>query len=126
MAIERKSKQRDAILNELESRCDHPTAMQLYTAVREKFPNLSLGTLYRNLSQLEECGMIMRITDGNADHFDGNALPHPHFKCTVCEKVYDLQNFKNDSFEISENFINEIFGYSLIVYGKCTNCSTIN
>ena len=59
MAIERKSKQRDAIISELCSRYDHPTAMELYLSVREVIPNLSLGTLYRNLSQLEENGMVL-------------------------------------------------------------------
>ena len=60
MAIERRSKQREAIIENLQSRYDHPTAMELYLSVREVIPNLSLGTLYRNLSQLEDCGITSR------------------------------------------------------------------
>ena len=120
--IERKSKQRDAIINELCSRHDHPTAMELYTSVREIIPNLSLGTLYRNLSQLEENGMVLRIQDGSTDRFDGNVSPHAHFKCLCCGKVYDLMCFDNDTIIFNEDIIGKIAGYSLMAYGKCKFC----
>ena len=126
MAIERKSKQRDAIINELCSRYDHPTAMELYLSVREVIPNLSLGTLYRNLSQLEESGMVMRIPDGANDRFDGNAKPHVHFKCTSCGKVYDLMSFKNDSITFSDDIIGEVTNYSLMAFGSCKHCNKLN
>ncbi len=126
MAIERKSKQRDAILSELCSRCDHPTAMELYLSVRGVIPNLSLGTLYRNLSQLEESGLILRLPDGSNDRFDGNPNPHAHFKCSVCGKVYDLMSFKNDSISFSDEIISQVSSYSLIAFGKCINCTNIN
>ena len=106
MAIERKSRQRDAIINELCSRYDHPTAMDLYLSVREKIPNLSLGTLYRNLTQLEENGMVLRIPDGSTDRFDGNVNPHAHFKCLTCGNVYDLMNFEIESLAFSDEIIN--------------------
>ncbi len=125
MAIERKSKQRDAIINELCSRYDHPTAMELYTAVREIIPNLSLGTLYRNLSQLEESGLVLRIPDGANDRFDGNVHPHAHFKCSCCGNVYDLMSFQNN-LTFSDDIIYEVTNYSLIAFGKCKNCNQIN
>ncbi len=125
MAIERKSKQRDAIINELCSRCDHPTAMELYLSVREVIPNLSLGTLYRNLSQLEENGMVIRLQDGSNDRFDGNVNPHAHFKCSACGKLYDLMSFKNDSVIFNDEIINQVSSYSLIAFGKCINCANI-
>ncbi len=126
MAIERKSRQRDAILNELCSRCDHPTAKELYASVRKSIPNLSLGTLYRNLSQLEENGMVLRIPDGLIDRFDGNVSPHAHFKCCSCGKIYDLMSFKNDSLTFSDEIISEVISYSLIAFGKCKDCNKIN
>ncbi len=126
MAIERKSKQRDAIINELCSRYDHPTAMELYLSVREIIPNLSLGTLYRNLSQLEENGMLLRIPDGATDRFDGNANPHVHFKCSICGKVYDLMSFKNDSITFSDDIIGKVNNYSLMAFGECKHCNQIN
>jgi Fur family peroxide stress response transcriptional regulator len=126
VAIERKSKQRDAIISELCSRFDHPTAMELYLSVREKIPNLSLGTLYRNLSQLEENGMVLRIPDGATDRFDGNVNPHAHFKCTSCNQVYDLMSFKNDSLTFSDEIISQVNNYSLMAFGFCKNCNKIN
>lgn len=123
MAIERKSKQRDAIIAELKSRYDHPTAMELFIAVREKIPNLSLGTLYRNLSQLEQSGMIIKIPDGTQDRFDGNPAPHAHFKCNCCGKVYDIMSIKNYSFDCEDENIGQIYGYSLMLFGRCKGCN---
>ena len=126
MAIERKSKQRDAIINELCSRFDHPTAMDLYLSVREIIPNISLGTLYRNLTQLEENGMVLRIPDGSTDRFDGNVNPHAHFKCLTCGNVYDLTNFNINSLTFSDEIINKVTNYSLMAFGLCKNCNKIN
>ena len=126
MAIERKSRQRDAIINELCSRYDHPTAMDLYLTIREKIPNLSLGTLYRNLTQLEENGMVLRIPDGSTDRFDGNVNPHAHFKCLTCGNVYDLMNFEIESLTFSDEIINKVTNYSLMAFGLCKNCNKIN
>lgn len=122
MPIERKSRQRDAILNDLKSRYDHPTAKELYHSVRECIPNLSLGTLYRNLSQLEENGQIIRISDGTNDRFDANIAPHAHFKCLSCGKLYDIMSIKNDSYGFSDENIGQIYGFSLMLYGNCKIC----
>lgn len=119
---ERKSKQRDAIINELTSRCDHPTAMELYLAVRDIIPNLSLGTLYRNLSKLEEHNMLIRIPDGTTDRFDGNVNPHAHFKCSSCGKVYDIISVKNNFTSVNDSNIAHIDGYNLTLFGMCKSC----
>lgn len=119
---ERKSKQRDAIISELQSRCDHPTAMELYLSVRKVIPNLSLGTLYRNLAKLEENGMILRIPDGSTDRFDGHAEPHTHFKCSSCGKVYDILSYKNNFLYISDEKISQICSYNLMLFGICKSC----
>ncbi len=126
MAIERRSKQREAIINNLQSRYDHPTAMELYLSVREIIPNLSLGTLYRNLSQLEESGMVLRIPDGTNDRFDGNVNPHAHFKCSSCGNVYDLMSFKNDTLTFSDEIVGKVTNYSLMAFGLCKNCNQLN
>ena len=73
------SKQRDAIKNFLMTRKDHPTADVVYTKVREEFPNISLGTVYRNLTLLSEIGEITRIRVGDGiDHFDADISLHYH------------------------------------------------
>ena len=85
------SKQREAIKAFLMSRKDHPTADQIYTAVREDHPNISLGTVYRNLALLEEVGEIQRLhVNGNTDRFDADVSNHYHFVCDSCSCVQDI------------------------------------
>ena len=76
------SRQRESIRNFLMQRCDHPTAETVYLGIKEDFPNISLGTVYRNLSLLAELGEILKISVGNGpDRFDANLKPHYHFFC---------------------------------------------
>ena len=58
MQEKRYSRQRETIYENLKNRYDHPTAMELYMSVRDELPNLSLGTLYRNLSVLRDSGKL--------------------------------------------------------------------
>ncbi len=120
----RKSRQRDAILCNLRNRCDHPTAMELYLSVREEIPNLSLGTLYRNLNNLCEDGSILRLSSGGEEHFDAAVHPHPHLKCEKCGRFYDLPEFSSvlDSIPAFSAYPGKIHGYSLIFFGVCENC----
>ena len=90
MALIKRSRQREAILSELCGRTDHPTAEELYLSLKEELPNLSLGTVYRNLSLLSEEGIILKLSCGGADHFDGNTAQHYHFLCNRCGRLYDL------------------------------------
>ena len=86
------SRQRESIKANLMSRHDHPTADALYASIREEFPNISLGTVYRNLNLLVETGEILKLTCGNGpDHYDGNVAPHYHFVCRDCGQVYDME-----------------------------------
>lgn len=121
----KRSKQREAILKELCSRCDHPTADELYTALRKTMPSISLGTVYRNLALLNNEGLILKLSCGSADHFDGNPKPHYHFSCTHCGRVYDLDMPVHAELEAeaSEHTDGLIQTHSLIFYGKCRNCN---
>ncbi|MDY2937888.1 MAG: transcriptional repressor [Fusicatenibacter sp.] len=106
-------------------RHDHPTADMVYTDVRKEFPNISLGTVYRNLSLLSELGEIKRLATGDGpDRFDGITSPHNHFICRQCHSVEDLP--MEDISEIKEkagqNFDGFIEDYSVNFYGVCSNC----
>ena len=86
------SRQRESIKACLMSRKDHPTADALYTSIREQFPNISLGTVYRNLNLLVEMGLLHRIYTGmGADRFDAVVTAHPHLICSSCGGVFDLE-----------------------------------
>ena len=87
----RYSKQREAILNYLEKSTEHPTAEMIYDQIRRKIPNISLGTVYRNLANLVESGQIMKIRTRNETmRFDARIREHYHLQCRLCGKVEDL------------------------------------
>lgn len=122
------SRQRAAILSFLQSRKDHPTAELVYSSVKEEFPNISLGTVYRNLNQLAEAGMITKYSFGELgiDHFDYNTNPHQHFVCNCCNAVIDLPtDEKSFSFidqEAAKGFDGLIQGHRLYFCGICRDC----
>ena len=85
------SRQREAILNVLCSTKSHPTASWIYDNVRITLPNISLGTVYRNLALLESEGVIRKISVGdNHEHFDGDTTQHSHFYCKSCSQITDI------------------------------------
>ena len=85
------SRQRESIINCLKGRKDHPTADMIYASVREEYPKISLGTVYRNLSLLVDQGEILRFSCGEGqDHYDADTSQHYHFVCKKCRAVSDL------------------------------------
>lgn len=119
------SRQRERILKNLQSRRDHPTADMVYESVQVEEPNISLGTVYRNLSFLAENGQILKISTGiGPDHFDGFTEAHNHFVCRKCGRVLDLDYVADEKIiaNASKNFNGEIEGYDLQFYGTCEDC----
>ena len=91
MAIVRQSKKRDALLALLRNTDTHPSADQVYQALKPGYPGLSLATVYRNLSQLCEQGLAVRGgTVNGQERYDGRTRPHAHFICNRCGRVADL------------------------------------
>lgn len=119
------SRQRDAVRQNLMHRCDHPTAEMVYMDIKEDFPNISLGTVYRNLSLLSDLGEIQKITtSAGPDRFDGNPMPHCHFQCRICGCVLDIP-FEHQSelnTRAGRNFPGVIEGNSIQFYGLCPGC----
>lgn len=120
------SRQREAIKEFLMGRNDHPTADTVYTNIRQEFPNISLGTVYRNLALLADIGEILKIsTEDGGDRFDGNISPHYHFICTKCNQVIDLdmKSLEHINELASVNFGGQIIGHTAHFYGTCENCT---
>ena len=87
----RRSKQREAIISYLKSTPSHPTAYAIYEMVRKEIPDISLGTVYRNLRLLKQEDLILELDlTGNLSRFDGNTCPHYHFRCERCGRIFDL------------------------------------
>jgi Fur family peroxide stress response transcriptional regulator len=85
------SKKRDAILNLIQSTTVHPGARWVYERLKPAIPDLSLGTVYRNLNIFTEEGTALSLgVVGGEERFDGVTRPHPHLVCTRCGRVADL------------------------------------
>ncbi len=109
----------------LRSTKKHPTAEHVYTGLRESFPKLSLGTVYRNLNVLTECGEIVKLDCGDGvDHFDATVSPHYHFICSKCGSVMDMDMPLMETFDkrAAECFDGEIQGHRVYFYGRCKDC----
>ena len=124
------SRQREAVLTYLRSTKSHPTAEMIYLKIREEFPRISLGTVYRNLNLLAEQGDILRLNCGDGlEHFDATVEPHNHFICRECGAILDLEMSSIDRIDrvADENFSGKIEGHEIYFYGKCNKClNTVN
>jgi len=122
----RKTKQRDLILKTLRSTDTHPTADWIYEQVKQEIPNISLGTVYRNLGTLKEMGEILELNYGSKySRFDGNPHNHYHFVCESCGAVMDIEGFPVDK-ELDEKVAREndveVMFHRMEFYGLCGTC----
>lgn len=124
------SKQRQCIIENLKNRKDHPTAESLYLDLKKEMPNIGIATVYRNLSELCEEGMVLKIKSNiGPDRFDGNVTPHIHFMCEKCGKVDDVfinEGELNISDKVKDYIYNELGGIintsTISLNGICKNC----
>ncbi|MDD4291633.1 MAG: transcriptional repressor [Clostridia bacterium] len=84
------SKQRELVKAIVASSCAHPSATDIYLEARKTIPDISLGTVYRNLSLLSQSGEILRIPVDKGDRFDKTTCCHAHFCCVKCGRVFDV------------------------------------
>lgn len=123
------SRQREALLEVLKGTKCHPNADWIYEKVREIIPNISLGTVYRNLSKLSTDGVIQKIeVGGGSVHFDADISPHAHLVCTQCEKILDIYTdyslvLKSDA---EEKTGAKVCRCSVVFGGLCETCSAEN
>lgn len=121
----RSSKQRDAVLNVLRTSYDHPTADMVYERVKEKMPNISLGTVYRNLGQLHNEGIISVVESSDKKvHYEGNLEDHIHFLCKKCDVITDVF-CKSEVPPIFKDMGYEVENHKTVYYGICKGCRGI-
>ena len=121
----RNTRQRSVILEELRKLASHPTAAGLYEIVRRRLPNISLGTVYRNLELLARLGLIRKLEIGGRQaRFDGNADSHFHVQCVRCGRVDDIHAPPLDLLGGESNDFSgyQILGYTLQFHGICQRC----
>ena len=121
----RYSRQRERIYEYLKSTPEHPSAEMIYEALRPEMPNLSLGTVYRNLKLLEEMGRIQRVTSSqNVERYDARCSDHAHFICEACGSICDLEVVDRNAIERACNISGTPSVHSLHVTftGLCEAC----
>lgn len=120
----RHSRQRDEILDLVRSRVlDHPTAQQVHDAVRGRLPEISLGTVYRNLRQLVEAGELTAVVNGGALHYDWDLSVHHHLHCDSCGALVDLPLDVGRSLRRQAQAQgHDIHAYDITMRGQCARC----
>lgn len=116
--------QRRTVLEVLRDRKDHPTADQIYKAVRERIASISRMTIYRVLDLLCGYGLIARVNrPGTAERFDANIERHHHLICRRCEKIMDLEDLRLNRLPLPRVAGFKISNYSVCFSGICAKCS---
>lgn len=117
------SRQRELIINTVKKHKNHPTADMIYSELKVCNPNLSLGTVYRNLNKLAGSGIINKIpTPNGSDRFDGFIEKHNHMICVQCNEVYDIpaNTLDTENSDISSKYGVEL--KDIIFHIVCKNC----
>lgn len=119
------SKQREIILDTLSKNAIHPTAEALLEFLKRDDSNVGMTTLYRNLNQLADAGLIKKI-DGleQSAHFDHNTFEHYHFICEKCKKVYDIPSSVAPDLvkNTTEATGFDITSHDIVFHGICSEC----
>jgi Fur family transcriptional regulator, peroxide stress response regulator len=121
----RNTKQLEVIWEAIKDDTSHPTADQVYARVRERFPNVSLGTVYRNLQKLVADEKLQVLMLGRSQHFDPLVTRHQHFICEKCGRVFDVLVDTRDEIKPAKlphaGF--KVTSHQIAFYGACKNCS---
>jgi Fe2+ or Zn2+ uptake regulation protein len=121
------TKQKRVILEVLKNTKSHPTADWVYDKVKKKIPNISLGTVYRNLNILKGQGEIIELSYGKGfSRFDGNASRHYHFTCEHCGRILDVDPPADLHIEreLTMQMGVKVNSHRLELYGSCPDCVT--
>lgn len=119
------SRQRELILDTVRSFPVHPTADTVYESVRRQEPRISLGTVYRNLNQLAECGMLVKLPmPTGGDRFDGRLDDHLHIVCTDCGAVNDIElsQLERLDSDVETQTGYRVVSRSIVFAGLCPQC----
>ena len=117
--------QRIAVYEYLLGTKEHPSAETIYSALIDRFPTMSLATVYKSLKTLCEVDLIKELNLGEGNfRYDALMKDHAHFQCTSCARVYDLMHISTHSLEASvekeEDF--DVASSKLYFFGMCKTC----
>ena len=122
----RNTRQRGIILEVLRESGEHPTAEMIYREARRVLPNISLGTVYRNLNFLRDQGTVREIrpNEGGSSRFDAMDTPHAHFHCVHCNALLDIPLPPAlEGLRFEEERISAVSLVDLHLIGSCCGCA---
>ncbi len=117
---ERKTKQKQIIKNYLASTKEHPSAETIYNEVKKELPDISKATVYRILRNFKKKEEIQEIPT-DISRWDYNEKPHPHFICSHCNKIFDIDKDINISEEYNLE-VGKVENYRIVFCGCCKKC----
>ena len=121
------TRQRQAVLDEVQFGSGHPTADEIHTEVRKKLPHMSLGTVYRGLEVLHQAGLIRKLDLGEGQkHYDCGLDKHYHVRCIRCGRIGDIAPDPIPDLDRAvdgQGF--RILAHQLTFEGLCSTCQTV-
>lgn len=117
--------QRIAVYEYLLGTKQHPSAETIYSALIERFPTMSLATVYKSLKTLCKVELIQELNLGEGNfRYDAIIEEHAHFQCNHCSTVFDLMNVPTEKVmeAVSRNQNFTIESSRLYFYGTCMDC----
>ena len=119
-------RKRNAILSYLQDKVTHPSAETIYTDLKQQIPDLSMATVYRNLTKFRQEGLVQCVaTVKGVERYDGNTDPHVHFICRHCDAVIDLHEMQIPQALLSQSEAavgGKVESCTLSFTGLCRNC----
>lgn len=122
----RRTIQRSCIFEYLWRNQKHPGIEQIFHAVRDKVPTVSLDSVYRILNEFSEAGVVKRLENYEIVRFDPNLDDHYHFICEKCENIIDIEADNDKFYPESYRFAGEIKSFELRIRGICHKCLSSN
>ncbi len=119
----RPSLHRLAVLGYVANRRTHPTADEVYSAMVTDFPRMSRTTVYNSLHALVEAGVLRELDiESQSTRYDlAQQIPHSHFRCTACGKIYDMNLPEGLSGVVDPGF--KVSATDLFFTGLCAECT---
>ena len=124
-ALQRNTVQRQIIIETLKKSKAHPSVDEIYSEIHLTHPSISKTTVYRNLRQLTQIGIINQISlpDG-LERYDGNTVKHHHFRCNICGSVFDVDIEYSESINdtVRQAYGFQVDEHEIVFKGICEKC----
>ena len=119
-------RKRSAILSCIRGTTVHPSAEMVHEMLQQEHPDISLATVYRNLSLFKTQGLIQSLgMIHGIERFDGNTEPHVHFVCNCCSAIMDLHQMDAPQrlcSEAAQHIGGQVDSCQLMFFGTCRDC----